>query len=441
MSFISQLFSRLETIYAVNATIELYGAVMVIVAIATAIGMRLDKKVFNYVICAYVFTFISITCDAAAALLRGLPGENIRIWLYICNFFGMTGMSLCGYFYLNVLFITFKGKSEKVTQIFRIITTGLAVLTVVMLIVTQWTGWIYTIDGNNLYKRGDLFWLSSVYGALLIICAIVYWSINIRNFKKDDAIAIAVYIIIPSVGIVLQTIMYGSVLMQMALLVLMVIILFRTLMRHTKQLIEQKEKLVETEVSVERMREKMLISQVRPHFIYNSLTAIQRIEGNPPETIKAIDDFSKYLRINLSIADDVTTIPFEKEIEHIRTYIDIEKLRFGDELNVEFDIQDVDFQVPVLSIQVLVENAIKHGVMKKRGGGTVKISTYKDDINHIVEIKDNGVGFDEKAVPETGHIGIRSTRERLDYYVKGTLSIDSQINVGTTATIKIPIEP
>ena len=437
---ISDVFSKIDPTYAVNAAIEVYGAVATILAIVTVVVMRLDKKVARYVVCAYVFTFLSLTGDAVASILRGQPGQGMRIVLYISNFLGMAGISLSGYFYLNVLFSAFSAQNKSITRAFRYFSTVLVSISIILLIVTQWTGWLYKIDENNLYVRGNLFWLNGVYGASLLTSAASYYALVSPRMKKSELFIVAICIVIPLVGVVTQTLIYGFVFMQTSMLILMFIILFHSLMRHTGRMVEQQQELAEKEISLEKMRESMLISQVRPHFIYNSLTAIQRIEGNPPETIKAIDDFSKYLRQNLSVAEGATTVPFEKEIEHIHTYVDIEKLRFGNELNVEFDIQDIDFQVPILSVQILVENAIKHGVMKKRGGGTVRISSYKEDDNHVIEISDDGVGFDEKSVPETGHIGIRSTRERLAYYVHGDLVIDSEKGKGTVGKIIIPAE-
>ena len=133
-------------------------------------------------------------------------------------------------------------------------------------------------------------------------------------------------------------------------------------------------------------------------------------------------------------------ISFTSELEHVKTYIELEKIRFGEELQIEYNIQTSDFYLPLLSIQPLVENAIKHGVSKKRGGGLVTISSYEDEQNYVISISDTGVGYDVNQIVDEGkkHIGIQNVRDRLENRVEGILKIESEIGVGTTATVYIP---
>ena len=155
---------------------------------------------------------------------------------------------------------------------------------------------------------------------------------------------------------------------------------------------------------------------------------------------KAVDDFSTYLRNNINSLGTTELISFNTELEHIKTYINLEKIRFGEELEVVYDIKTSDFFLPILSIQPLVENAIQHGVSKKRGGGTVTISSYEDEDNYIICISDTGVGYDKNQIINDGksHIGIQNVKDRLLSKVEGMLNIESEIGVGTVATVYIP---
>ena len=101
-------------------------------------------------------------------------------------------------------------------------------------------------------------------------------------------------------------------------------------------------------------------------------------------------------------------MPFERELDHLEKYLYIEKLRFADKLNIAYDIQCTDFELPLLSIQPLVENAVKHGVGMKEDGGTVTIATRETDKAYEVIISDDGVGFDTEAKKNDGrsHIGM-----------------------------------
>ena len=132
---------------------------------------------------------------------------------------------------------------------------------------------------------------------------------------------------------------------------------------------------------------------------------------------------------------------FEQELRHIENYVYIEKLRFEDRLRVHYNIKDSNFFVPALSVQTLVENAIKHGLMRLEIGGTVVIRSYEIPTHFCIEVMDNGAGFDT-AIPidEKKHIGLRNIRERLKAMVNGDLVIESKPGVGTKAVIMIPKE-
>jgi sensor histidine kinase YesM len=133
-------------------------------------------------------------------------------------------------------------------------------------------------------------------------------------------------------------------------------------------------------------------------------------------------------------------IYFEKELSFVNAYLDIEKVRFDDELLISFDIRVSDFKLPVLTVQPIVENAVKHGTSKKEGVSHLYITTRETDSFYEIEIRDTGVGFDPSLHQNNGdkHIGIDNVRQRLESLCKGTLTIESTLGAGTTALIQIP---
>ena len=135
-----------------------------------------------------------------------------------------------------------------------------------------------------------------------------------------------------------------------------------------------------------------------------------------------------------------TPVPFRRELEHLEKYLYIEKLRFADKLNIEYDIQTTDFELPLLSIQPLVENAVKHGVGMKEEGGTVTIATRETDTDYEVIISDDGVGFDTTVQNNDGrsHVGMENTRRRLKEMCNARVEITSTIGEGTVAKVIIP---
>ena len=153
-----------------------------------------------------------------------------------------------------------------------------------------------------------------------------------------------------------------------------------------------------------------------------------------------VRDFSLYLRGNFSELDSVTPIRFAEELKHVEHYVNIEKVRFPD-MNIEYDVETTDFVIPALSVQPLVENAIKHGLMRLETGGTVLIRSYETPTHICVEVKDDGVGFDTgRPIDEKKHVGLRNIRGRLKAMVNGELMLQSELGVGTKAVIMIPKE-
>ena len=184
-----------------------------------------------------------------------------------------------------------------------------------------------------------------------------------------------------------------------------------------------------------------LISQIQPHFIYNTLGTIEQLCITEPEAAsKLVRNFSLYLRGNFSELDNVKPIRFSQEMNHVKHYTDIEQVRFPD-MTIQYDLRSVEFLLPALSVQTLVENAIKHGLMGLEEGGIVTISAYETGSHYVVEVTDDGVGFDMNAgYDETKHVGIKNIRGRIEAMCNGTLDIESKIGSGTKATIKIPKE-
>ena len=184
-----------------------------------------------------------------------------------------------------------------------------------------------------------------------------------------------------------------------------------------------------------------MISQIQPHFIYNTLGTIEQLCITEPKAAsKLVRNFSLYLRGNFSELDNARPITFSQEMNHVKHYTDIEQVRFPD-MTIQYDLCSVEFLLPALSVQPLVENAIKHGLMGLEEGGIVTISAYETEEHYVVEVKDDGVGFDMSVgYDETKHVGIKNIRGRIEAMCNGTLTIKSEIGRGTKATIRIPKE-
>ena len=203
--------------------------------------------------------------------------------------------------------------------------------------------------------------------------------------------------------------------------------------------LEAEKSIVEAELKESRVA--IMLSQIQPHFIYNTLGTIERMcLKDPQKANELVRNFSLYLRGNFSELDSVTPIRFVEELKHIEHYVKIEKVRFPD-MNIEYDVETTEFVLPALSVQPLVENAIKHGLMRLETGGTVLIRSYETPTHFCVEVKDDGVGFDTSLpIDEKKHVGLRNIRGRLKAMVNGEMILESKPGVGTKAVIVIPKE-
>ena len=184
-----------------------------------------------------------------------------------------------------------------------------------------------------------------------------------------------------------------------------------------------------------------MMSQIRPHFIYNTLGSIEQLcKLNPPKAGELVHNFAKYLRGNFGELDNPKPILMSQEMAHVHHYVSIENVRFPD-MTFSFEMNSRDFHIPALTVQPIVENAIKHGLMKLPKGGTIRVVSYETDTDYCILVEDNGAGFDTGAITDDrGHVGIRNIRERLKVMVNGTLKIESTPGVGTRVNITIPKE-
>lgn len=199
----------------------------------------------------------------------------------------------------------------------------------------------------------------------------------------------------------------------------------------------------EMEAELKNKSIAVMISQIQPHFLYNSLNSIAELcVVDPKRAEKATIDFSRYLRGNMGALNEQKAIEFEDELKHLSHYIELEKLRYGDDLQFEYDIRERAFTLPALTVQPLVENAVNHGIRYHKMKGKVKIASYSDEKNYYVSIEDDGVGFNpEEYLLDGGkHVGIANVRYRLEVICGGSVDIQSEKGSGTLVTIRIPKE-
>ncbi len=274
---------------------------------------------------------------------------------------------------------------------------------------------------------------------LIILCVLELKKEKKKRMELITYVFIHTAILLDFIGVGYHM-YYSGICFKVSSMIMLLIMLLRgakqVFMDHQAAIKNQKIK-----AELENSRITVMLSQIQPHFLYNSLTSVMDLcDSNPKQAKAAIADFADYLRGNLSSLKTENLISFGTELEHIERYLRLEKLRFQDELEVVYDIQTRDFMLPALSVQPLVENAVKHGVGKKIGGGTVTIHTTETEKEYIIRVTDDGVGFIEGEYVDDGgtHVGIENIKKRLDMMINAGLEMESKIGEGTTACIRIP---
>lgn len=208
------------------------------------------------------------------------------------------------------------------------------------------------------------------------------------------------------------------------------------------QLKESVSSVVETELS-------FLQAQIKPHFIYNSLSVIAALTSETPQKAKELlYDLTDYLRGSFRFNNYNGMVPLSEELETVKAYISIEKARFQNKLVVEYDIdENIDLLVPMLTIQPIVENAVRHGLFAKPEGGHVSLRVYNEEVYVVIRVEDNGGGIPQNTLEELlsdkasyRGVGVKNINRRLILFYGKGLEIRSEEGKGTTVLLKIPKE-
>lgn len=325
------------------------------------------------------------------------------------------------------------------------IIAGVCCFFIILSIVSFFNGIFFSYDACGNFVYGPLYGLVRVFDLIGIIWEIWF----VLRYKKILNLRVTLFLItftvLPLAAMSLQFLWEPTPEYLATTLSLVVIyILFHG--EIANRLIENEKQLAKAEKQLYESRISVMLSQIQPHFLYNSLNAIRGLCRKDPEQAReAIGSFAEYLRGNMDSLNKREPIPFIRELSHIENYLKLEKFRFGDELKVNYDIKEKNFFIPALSVQPLVENAVKHGICEKENGGTLTLKTYRDGEYIVIDVSDDGIGFDaEKLISEDkerSHIGIQNTRERLKQMIGASLTIESLPEKGTVAKIRfIPEE-
>ena len=430
----------METIRILNLAISLTGIVLCGIGILQMLlGQKAFESMVKYMLPTYVCLIVFAASNLAGQLMRGHPGGGYRAGLYLSNFLEFLSPAWAAYimsrYLLAIVDPQKKWRNVRAVQLVPVLAFT------VLLIVSQFTGFFYIINAENVYQRSAWYPISQALVAILLVTDIVILFHDKEVLTQKEAVAFSIYFMVPFLSTVMQAFIYGIYLNILATSIAVLAMHVFLFTEQTERYYRQVEENARQREENAKQQIQIMLSQIQPHFLYNTLGAIGRLCQDAPEGKEAIYRFSHYLRSNMASINQTAPIPFNTELEHTRTYLELELLRFKDKLRVAYDIEATEFMLPTLTLQPIAENAVLHGVRcNPDGRGTVTISSREYPDHWEVLVSDDGPGFDPAVKPNDDklHIGIENVRNRLEQLCGGELWIDSAPGQGCRVTITIP---
>ena len=302
----------------------------------------------------------------------------------------------------------------------------------VTLAINPFTGILFTVDEfGNVISTGQV--LEFIFLLLFYLIYLLYILPQKCSLKKK--ISLASFAVMPMLAIMITAIWYAVGIKFTIQSITYLFLLMAAYVVFFGDYIESKEILLKQEKVLAEMRSEIMLSQLNPHFVANTLNSIVALcRFDPPEAERATRMFASYLRENYVDMTGSQMIPFIRELENLQNYIAIEQIRFPG-LQVDYDISCTQFDIPTLTLQPLVENALTHGI---HGKGKIKISACETYDSYMVLVSDNGVGYQQPKNDGHTHVGISNCRERLETLCNGSLTISGGSEGGTVCSIIIP---
>lgn len=401
---------------------------MMIFGIAfSAILPAIDRWSKGYFITFFSMLLLSVSVFYTDIIIYKIPDmaqtERVLVFLEFLSVSPLMQMP-------TVLMLHRCGESIKKSLLFRAVLAIWGVYLIV-LIIAQFTDAFYYIASDIQFFRGPLFILIPLPMVLMMVLNIVGVIRRRKKLSKRYFTAILVYLLPMTTALLIYLfnylaifIIFGMVLCAMMMFTIIISDNFEQYMRQQREIAHQ--------------RASVMVLQMRPHFIYNTMMGIYYLCDQDSGKAKQVTlDFTTYLRKNFTAIASEDTIPFQDELEHTRAYLAVEQAQFEDVLFVNFDTPHTMFRVPPLTLQPIVENAVKHGMKSSSEPIHISVVTRQTDNSSEIIVEDDGVGFNPVDDNEP-HIALDNIRQRLELMCKGKLVISEREGGGLSVRVTIP---
>lgn len=384
-----------------------------------------NKRFFVTFFVVFVLSMISLFVD-----LLVYDEPNMALEEKITIYFQYLIISLLFPMFMAYLLRTCE-ENWRESSIFRAVII-LWVVYFILLAIAQFTTCFYYVTPDNQYKHGSchLIMVAPMFAVMIINLFAV---IRRRNkLSTKYFVAFLIHLIPLQATLVFHNLFDENIFSVVLGLSISTLSMFAII------LYDQIEQYVKQQREIAHQRASIMVLQMRPHFIYNAMMSIYYLcAQNPKKAQQVTLDFTTYLRKNFTAIVSEDTISFADELEHTRAYLAIEQVQFEDSLCVEYDTPHKNFRLPPLTLQPIVENAIKHGMDPESAPLYISIRTRETNSGNEIVVEDNGSGFELDA-DNKAHIALTNIRQRLEMMCGGKLSIRPREGGGTVVIVTIP---
>lgn len=414
------------TVYSISGALILIAILGIIFSSLVPI---IDKWNKRYLVILFIFQLLClITCFFDAIMY----GKTEMIALEKINLFLETVFLLSIVVMPSMFLSHYIGEKLK-NGLLASLAIVFAFTDLALLIIAQFTDIFYSLTDTNELKRGFLFPL--LIAPIIVIILIDIIGVIVIRKKLSKGFFITFLIYLPLLLVTIFVHMFYPIEFVVVLVIgawsltMLILIVLENAREYLKQ---QKE--------IANKNTHILVLQMRPHFIYNTMTSIYYLcEQDPLKAKEVTYNFTTYLRKNFAAIASEETISFTDELEHTRAYCEVEKAQFEDSLFIEFDTPHTMFKLPPLTLQPIVENAVKHGMVSSNKPIHILVKTRKTDVASEIIVEDDGPGYQPKDDNEP-HVALNNIRKRLEIMCRGTLEISSGEKGGTLVRVTIPLK-
>ena len=393
---------------------------------------RWSKRFFLWYFCVFILCCVAGLSEMFFQVVYRIPSRAFMVVLAVESLILSLPLPM-----LTIYLLHCCGESRRSNGLLRAVAGMWAAYLAVLVCSMPFDGFCYVMPDNQ-YTRGPLYPL-----ALLPMLAILLLNLagTIRRRKRlsrkvfhgfiatllsmtvalTAQVFVDVFLLIDISYVVSALVMYSFVLSDQ----------IERDLRHQREIARQQQEIANQRASI-------MVLQMRPHFSYNTMTSIYCLcDQDPQKARKVVMDFTTYLRNHFTAVASASSIPFASELEHTRAYLAVEQALYEDSLFVDYDTPHTFFRVPPLTLQPIVENAVKHGRDMYAGPLHICVRTRKTDSGSEIVVADNGRGFDPAAADEP-HFALENIRQRLEMMCGGSLTIAPNEGGGTVVTVTVP---